>query len=400
MQAATPRGLDWILPPCYFAFATNKGMERAGTVSETNSRQESPPESRKSYWLKRGVLAAFFVPSCILAALLFARTSGAPEPHKNIGLEDEVIFERPEAGGQADEVALKIRSVGHYSGELIYDVVYTQNGLGMRMTPTAAPQKRERFLAFFGGSYTYGHGVEDDETLPYYTGQLAPDFVPYNFAQRGDGPQQMLDWIREGSLPDLIQERNGYGIYVYMPYHLERLVGAMPSFNLWTAEFPHYRLDETGGLIRDGTFRTGRPLRSLLYDALWEWPVLRSLKIRLPLRRYPKKDLDLLVAVIAAARDSFQRQFSASRFAVLIYCFPDQPPARWNGYIAEQLQTQGIAAIDACAWLGETDIPTYRLPDFHPKPAMHRRVAQVLVQELGIGATACAPVRHAASVPP
>ena len=50
----------------------------------------------------------------------------------------------------------------------IYDVTYTIDSHGLRKTPgiTASAAARSAFL-FFGGSFTFGEGLNDDETLPY-----------------------------------------------------------------------------------------------------------------------------------------------------------------------------------------------------------------------------------------
>ena len=81
---------------------------------------------------------------------------------------------------------------------------------------------------FFGCSFMFGHGVEDDQTLPYYFVQEARGtFEGFNFAGDGWGPHQMLREIETGFVrrvagtPEL-------AIYEAIPDHLRRVAGRAP----------------------------------------------------------------------------------------------------------------------------------------------------------------------------
>src|SRR3984957_12090935 len=52
-------------------------------------------------------------------------------------------------------------------GQLINDVTYRFDGSGLREIPKAV-QGGPYKVVFFGCSYMFGHGVKDDQTLPYY----------------------------------------------------------------------------------------------------------------------------------------------------------------------------------------------------------------------------------------
>jgi len=60
--------------------------------------------------------------------------------------------------------------------EILYEVVYSIDAEGRRDTPTAHLQPDPQFMLFFGGSYTFGEGVNDDETMPAQVSQLAPKY--------------------------------------------------------------------------------------------------------------------------------------------------------------------------------------------------------------------------------
>lgn len=356
---------------------------------------DTPAEAcqRKPWSRRKRILlgCAIFLPCVPLFALLVVLLLASAELRQKIDsmqLRDEVVFNDPAAVGNGGAVQQKIRSYGHYGGESIYDVVYTLDGLGRRITPVEGPEQRTRFMAFFGCSFVFGHGVNDNETLPYYVGRLCTQYRPYNYGQRGQSPQRIMEYIQQGRLRDEIAEREGVGVYVYITHHVDRVIGAMPCFNAWIAEHPYYYLDAEGRLINGGTFRTGRPWRSRVYDALWGWPVLNWFNIALPARR-TREDIDLLTAVIQVSRASFEQQFPECPFVVLFY-YSDlkSPTAKLSGYLRHSLENGGVRFIDATAWQQGEDFRHYLLPDYHPKPMLHKRVAQDLVRGLGLDCAA------------
>jgi len=51
-------------------------------------------------------------------------------------------------------------------GEIIYNANYTTDKLSRRLTPVDSPDQRDKFAVFFGCSFTFGDGLNDEETLP------------------------------------------------------------------------------------------------------------------------------------------------------------------------------------------------------------------------------------------
>ena len=83
-------------------------------------------------------------------------------------------------------------------GRQSYDVTYTIDENGLRIAPPASTEPVGTVL-FFGCSFTFGDGVEDDETLPYQVGlQSEGRWHTFNFAPGGQGPQYMLAALEGG----------------------------------------------------------------------------------------------------------------------------------------------------------------------------------------------------------
>ncbi len=67
--------------------------------------------------------------------------------------------------------------------------------------------KKKLRILFFGDSFTFGDGVSDSETYPYFLQQMLPDVEVINLAVHGYGHDQMLIYLKEESVkyqPDIV----------------------------------------------------------------------------------------------------------------------------------------------------------------------------------------------------
>ncbi|NND33085.1 MAG: hypothetical protein HKN76_10880 [Saprospiraceae bacterium] len=149
--------------------------------------------------------------------------------------------------------------------EIVYDVNYTIKDK-LRFTPNTNSQSEDCAL-FFGCSVTFGEGLPDTNTLPYYFNEFeCQRYNTFNYGLHGYGPHQMLAQI-EGRVPSDISRFSGQKIAVYsmMLFHLRRAAG----YTLWDRHGPEYIL-ENGNLKRKGPFEEkpksiiGRGIRKVL----------------------------------------------------------------------------------------------------------------------------------------
>ena len=75
-------------------------------------------------------------------------------------------------------------------GEVIYDVIYSIGEDGFRVTPQSI--SRSRYVNFFGCSFTFGEGLNDNQTLPFYFAQKSDSYSSKNFGFHGYGPHQAV----------------------------------------------------------------------------------------------------------------------------------------------------------------------------------------------------------------
>src|SRR5882724_11543360 len=135
------------------------------------------------------------------------------------------------------------------SGELIYSVTYGINALGLR---EVARNGAEPPAFFFGDSFTFGEGVDDDDTLPAQFARISGHSA-FNFGVHGYGPHQFLRML-EIARPEQIGIRKEHAFVVFslLTTHVDRAAGRA----MWDADGPFYQLSSTG-LELSGSFRLG-----------------------------------------------------------------------------------------------------------------------------------------------
>ena len=93
---------------------------------------------------------------------------------------DENTEERLEEGkwmyfdsdlGRNERPLARARHQLRQGNRFIFNVEYRADQFGRRITPTSQTAAK-KFIALFGCSMTFGHGLHENETLPYYLGKL------------------------------------------------------------------------------------------------------------------------------------------------------------------------------------------------------------------------------------
>ena len=163
-----------------------------------------------------------------------------------------------------DRVVEARKSVG---SERIYDVTYSIDDHGLRITPgvKASTAPRGAFL-FFGCSFTFGEGLNDDETLPYdFARELGFAYPVVNLGFSGYGPHQMLKRIESGMLDAVVSGPVRAAVYVALPSHVDRAAGRA----WWDPVGPKYLLDSQGIARYAGPFMSvPEPLVPMFYQLL------------------------------------------------------------------------------------------------------------------------------------
>jgi hypothetical protein len=268
--------------------------------------------------------------------------------------------------------------ISERGGTRRYQATYTTDAYHRRITPIDHLEQRRKFLLFFGCSMTFGLGVNDNETMPFYMAQYASHYQPYNYGVSGYGPHYMLAQLQRGELAKEIPEHQGIAIYTFIDDHIGRAIGTMRHYNNWEQHAPFYTLDAHGKLVRQGDFTSGRPLVSFLYWVMGKSHILQYYNISFPLRKR-EEHIRLTARIIAEARTAFHQQFPSAEFYVLLY-----PGVRHGQDLIPYLAQAGVKYLDY-SHLIDWPHPGLTLADgAHPTAQGHKFVAAQLAKDLGI----------------
>jgi hypothetical protein len=142
-------------------------------------------------------------------------------------------------------------------GRTLYAVTYTVGEDGFRVTPGDWNVGARR-INLLGGSFAFGDGLEDDETLAYHLGQKL-GVATRNFGISGGGPHEALAILESDR-----DTEGAVNVLLTAAWHAPRVV----CLEHWTGGAPRYRFDESGAIVRDGfcperyTARAAQALRN------------------------------------------------------------------------------------------------------------------------------------------
>src|SRR5262249_26474366 len=155
---------------------------------------------------------------------------------------------------------------------------------------------------------------------------------------------------------------------------LRRALGSMSM--PWTWDFPYYYRDQTARLRRLGSFRSGRPWETFLFDLLSRSNALAYLGVDFP-THLSHGDIALSAQIILESKTTYERKFPGNPFYVLI--LPESQD--YLHEFREALTERGIQFLSIDPYpISNRD----RLPgDPHPSPEgqaiLGERIAQLVL---------------------
>ncbi len=301
---------------------------------------------RRALWINLGAVAL----TLGLAEGYFWLVNDAPAAERFGGSYTTDYFLPHEVLGYAPARNYGATVTKHVGEALIYDTLYTIDAQGLRIAPPHDRASTEGALLFFGGSITFGEGVDDNRTMPYRVGvKTQGRFSIYNFGFHGYGPHQMLAALQQGLVEEIIEQPPSLVIYQAIPAHVARSAGR----SIWDRHGPRYLLDDKGGVYLAGHFDdveqkkdqadTSRLTlnRSFLYQRLFGQQ-----------RAIRPTELQLYLAIVKAARDEVLQRFPGCAFEVVLWGDPTDPDA--------------VTFDEILRGLRATDIPVHLVADILP----------------------------------
>lgn len=293
--------------------------------------------------------------------------------------------------GYAGGKNISVNATKYYQEKVVYEVTYTNNRYGLRITPhdimtfPGSGLKPYDKVVFFGCSFMVGQGVKDNETLPYQFEELSREsFRAYNYGFHGYGPHQMLRILETGLIDEAIPDKKtSVAICEILTNHVERSSGKYP-YVIWDVNGPKYVLNHNGEPEHVGRFGDDTRLQivHILNSIFAKSYLLELTNIRTDLfieKREPK-DISLFISIIKKSKELFEQKY-CGHFIVLLWRLPDDQD---YATILAKLQENQIDVVTTDEiFQGENLAEKYLIKnDGHPNQLANRKLAEFFLAKI------------------
>ncbi len=262
---------------------------------------------------------------------------------------------------------------------LIYNMAYHLDDHGHRVTPDSLSTNK-KFAAFLGCSFTFGDGLNDDETIPFYFSKNTKTFKGYNFGYSGYGPNQALIKLQHDSLNKIISQKDGICFYIFIHDHINRTIGSMSNFMINKGKAPCFEIEDEN-LVYKGLFKDAHPQRSSIYKRMGENGFCRYFNIGHPFK-LGDKHFELTGRVLEEVSKEFQKKFSNDKFYVVMYPSINQKDYEADEKIIEYLKKKKIKYLDYRKLFNPT-AKGYNIPhDGHPTAFANDVLTKQIIKDL------------------
>lgn len=312
-----------------------------------------------------------------------------PREHQPIRSNLGALAQRDDRLGFVPRASISLHDRAIEGNRVIYDADYAIDAEHRRKTPIIA--EAECKALFFGCSFTFGLGVNDDETLPARFEHYAPDFQAFNYGCPGYGPQQMWCQITAKDISENFKGSRGAAVYVFIEDHIDRLIGTDAVLTNWEYPMPWLTFEE-GQIKHNGTFYDRSPMRYCFFRYFCTTHLARFARHHFarPAPEYvpTEENRALLIHVLSECAGKVNSANPNFTFYCMIY--PGVKPETAE-IIGGQLRAAGIRVLDYSRLLDHcgygndqlyyADSPT--LSWGHPKALNYDLVAQQLAKDIG-----------------
>ena len=249
---------------------------------------------------------------------------------------------------------------------MVYDVTYTIQEDGLRLSPPSRSSADLAEVWFFGGSFTFGEGVNDHEAMPYQVGILTGGaYAVRNFGFHGYGPHQMLAALEHGVAKKTASGPPAYVIYQALWSHAWRCGGR----ESWDRTGPRYELTSEGGVRYAGRFSDCPRGRREWTEGWLMWHIAKCRAARYVMARLEApaaSDYDLFVAIVAKARDIVEGDYKGCQFHAIVW----DRDKRLTRRLEQGLMAHGIRVHRITEIISDivTDPSKYRIAQSEPHP--------------------------------
>ncbi|MEK8019270.1 MAG: hypothetical protein VSS75_020555, partial [Candidatus Parabeggiatoa sp.] len=243
---------------------------------------------------------------------------------------------------------------------------------GLRLGFNQSKKPPMNSVLFFGGSFTFGEGVNDNETMPYRFEEKGI-FKAFNFGFHGYGPHQMLaileNEIEKAIVSDIPPK---FAVYQAIPSHIARCAGRA----WWDQSGPQYLLNEQGEAAYQGPFKNF--LMSRFMTLMTRSNIVRK-ALSSSAQATSSADIDLFVSIVNQSKNLFKARYGG-QFYVLLW---PSSNSRLYQAILSKLKTRQLVVIKIEDILSDIEKYRIRFPyENHPNQLAHEKIAAYLLKFL------------------
>ncbi len=292
---------------------------------------------------------------------------------------------------------VSVRHENQKEFETLFDVTYSIDDHSRRKVSQGVSGDKSSSLLLLGCSFTFGVGVQDEETFSAVLQQKDPKTGVYNLGIRGAGPNDFLDDFQENPQRyEGIVGKKGAIVYTAIADQFERAICQTRCYSeessirlgatrtLFRINKSKYALDEQGEVVRKGTFLAADPFSSFRQLAFRSNIVTLLYRELFP---YPQdSDVWLFAKMIEKIKANMSTKFSHDFY----FAFFPESHIEQKDVLFRHLTDLGIAYFDF------TDVRfnkvlngrAFHPYDRHPTALGHYAYAKLLEQELAKRETA------------
>jgi len=221
-------------------------------------------------------------------------------------------------------------SYATFCDTVLYNVIIRTDKYGHRKTPQIKTNENTKSIVFFGCSFTYGHGINDDQVMANIVQKSVDSlYKVYNFACNGYGPHHMLAAIEKKIVDTIVKFEPKYFIYQGIIDHVRRAVGLN-----WEFRDPKYILNKNGEAEFAGNY-TPEKEPTLIMKRIKE----SQLAGLFQKQQVDTTDIRLFSEIIKKSQKLLQQKYPNSEFHII---FHDVPYWKISTCICNSLNLPGI----------------------------------------------------------
>ena len=274
------------------------------------------------------------------------------------------------------------------NGSEVFSAEYRIDEEGRRITPVEHPESRDKAALFFGCSFTFGQGVEQDETLPACFGRECESLLPVNYAVGGYGPQHLWLQMNDPEFLRRVPRERGVVIYGFFNDHINRLLGNKRMIDDWGGWLPWLSFED-GRVVKHGFMgdrdRNEQGTLNFLKSFHMGRFILKRLGLLQAKQFTDEEGMDGLVAFLLLIKEKIAEILPGYQFVVFSYPWTFKVEG-----LTERMQAAGIPFFDYTHAYPDQNANQdryfyrdgFRAVWGHPKAIVYADVAKWLAQDL------------------